>query len=148
VDQKEQERPGPEPRQLLERHGPHHTSATEHKYNTPLGATLGIDGCEKRIFERNESVTDSRSITIHQRGALFQGGKVLAMAATGHVVAWDTERPALGLAAVAALGLTSVLGPTLLWYAASQALAAGTMIVVMLAALQVWRARGSFWPLA
>jgi hypothetical protein len=70
------------------------------------------------------------------------------MAATGRVVAWDTERPALGLAAAAALGLTSVLGPTLLWYATSQALAAGTMIVVMLAALQVWRARGSFWPLA
>jgi hypothetical protein len=37
------------------------------------------------------------------------------MAATGHVVAWDTERPALGLAAVAALGLMSVLGPRLLW---------------------------------
>jgi hypothetical protein len=73
---------------------------------------------------------------------------VLAMAATGHVVAWETGRPALGLAAMAAVGLTSVLGPTLLWYAASQALAAGTMIVVMLAALQVWRARGSLWPLA
>jgi hypothetical protein len=73
---------------------------------------------------------------------------VVAMAATGHVVAWETGRPALGLAAVAALGLTSVLGPTLLWYAASQALAAGTMIVVMLAALQAWRARGSWWWLA
>jgi hypothetical protein len=73
---------------------------------------------------------------------------VLAMATTGHVVARETGRPALGLAAMAAVGLTSVLGPTLLWYAASQALAAGTMIVVMLAALQAWRARGSWWPLA
>jgi hypothetical protein len=73
---------------------------------------------------------------------------VLAMAATGHVAARETGRPALGLAAMAAVGLTSVLGPTLLWYAASQALAAGIMILVMLAALQVWRARGSLWPLA
>jgi hypothetical protein len=73
---------------------------------------------------------------------------VLAMAATGHVVAWETGRPARGLAAMAAVGLTSVLGPTLLFYAASQALAAGTMIAVMLAALQVWRARGSLWLLA
>jgi hypothetical protein len=73
---------------------------------------------------------------------------VLAMAATGHLVAWETGRPACGLAAMAAVGLTSVLGPTLLWYAAGQALGAGTMIVVMLAALQAWRARGSRWWLA
>ena len=73
---------------------------------------------------------------------------VLAIAATGHVAAWETGRPAIGLAAMAAVGLTSVLGPTLLLYAASQALAAGTMIVIMLAALQVWRARGSLWSLA
>jgi hypothetical protein len=73
---------------------------------------------------------------------------VLAMAVTGHLVAWETGRPAPGLAAMAAVSLTSVLGPTLLWYAASQALAAGTMIVAMLAALQAWRARGSWWWLA
>ncbi len=39
---------------------------------------------------------------------------VLAMAATGHVVAWETGRTVAGLAAMAAVGLTSVLGPTLL----------------------------------
>ncbi len=54
---------------------------------------------------------------------------VLAMAATGHVVARETGRVARGLAAMAAVGLTSVLGPALLWYAAGQALAAGTMVL-------------------
>ena len=72
---------------------------------------------------------------------------VLAMAATGHVVARETGRWRSGLAAMAAVGLTSVLGPTLLWYAAGQALAAGTTIVVMLAALQSWRIRGGWWRL-
>jgi hypothetical protein len=73
---------------------------------------------------------------------------VLAMAATGHVVARETGRAACGLAAMAAVGLTSVLGPALLWYAAGQALAAGTMVIIMLAALQAWRARGSSGRLA
>ena len=35
----------------------------------------------------------------------------------------------------------------MLWYSASQALAAGTMILAMLAALQAWRARGCWWLL-
>ncbi len=72
---------------------------------------------------------------------------VLAMAAVGHVVARESGRVAHGLAAMAAVGLTSVLGPTLLWYAAVQALAAGTAIVFMLAALQSWRIRGGWWRL-
>jgi hypothetical protein len=72
---------------------------------------------------------------------------VLAMAAAGHLVAWETGRPARGLTAMAAVGLSSVLGPAVLWYAAGQALAAGTMILAMLAALQAWRARGSWWLL-
>jgi len=73
---------------------------------------------------------------------------VLAMATVGHLVAWETARPARGLAAMAALGFSSVLGPAVLWFAASQALAAGTVILGMLAALQAWRARGSWWLLA
>ena len=73
---------------------------------------------------------------------------VLSMALTGHLVAWETGRPALGLAAMAAIGFTSVMGPVLLWYAAGQALAAGTMILAMLVALQAWRVRGSWWLLA
>ncbi len=72
---------------------------------------------------------------------------VLAMAATARVVARETGRTARGLAAMAAVGFSSVLGPTLLWYAAGQALGAGTAILAMLAALQAWRVRGSWWPL-
>lgn len=72
---------------------------------------------------------------------------LLAMAAAGHIVARETGRTALGLAAVAAVGLTSVLGPTLLWYSAGQALAAGTMVLAMVAALQAWRIRGGWWRL-
>ena len=73
---------------------------------------------------------------------------VLAMTAIGHVVARESGRPALGLAAMAAVGLTSVQGPTLLWYSAGQALAAGTMVLAMLAGLQAWRTRGAWWALA
>src|SRR5262249_59352868 len=73
---------------------------------------------------------------------------VLAMAATGHLVARESGRTSLGLAAMAAVGLTSVLGPTLLWYSAGQALAAGTMVLAMLAALQAWRIAGARWALA
>jgi hypothetical protein len=75
------------------------------------------------------------------------GTLILSMALTGHLVAWETGRPALGLTAMAAVGFTSVMGPVLLWYAAGQALAAGTMILAMLAALQAWRVRGSLWRL-
>jgi hypothetical protein len=73
---------------------------------------------------------------------------VLAMAAIGHLVAWETGRIACGLVALAAVGFSSVLGPTLLWFSAGQALAAGTTILAMLAALQAWRIRGSWWLLA
>jgi hypothetical protein len=73
---------------------------------------------------------------------------LLAMATAGHLVAWETGRAERGLIAMAAVGLSSVLGPAVLWYAAGQALAAGTMILAMLAALQAWRARGSWWLLA
>jgi hypothetical protein len=81
-------------------------------------------------------------------GAAAYFSLVLSMVALGHVVAWETGRPARGLAAMAAVGLSSVLGPAILWYAASQTLATGTTILAMLAALQAWRARGSWWRLA
>jgi hypothetical protein len=66
-----------------------------------------------------------------------------AMAVAGHIVAWETGKAALGLAAMAATGFSTVLGPALLWYAAGQALAAGVLILVMLAGLQGYRARSS-----
>jgi hypothetical protein len=49
---------------------------------------------------------------------------------------------------MAFLGLSSVLGPAISWYSASQALAAGNMILAMLAALHAWRVRGSWWLMA
>ncbi len=70
-----------------------------------------------------------------------------AIAATGHVVARESGRMAHGLAAMAALGCSSVLGPTLLWYAAGQAMAAGAVVVMMLAALQSWRTWDGWWRL-
>jgi hypothetical protein len=71
---------------------------------------------------------------------------IVAMATTGHVVAWETGRAERGLGAMIALGLSTVLGPTILWYSAAQGLAAGTAILAMLASLQAWRVRKSwFW---
>jgi hypothetical protein len=78
-------------------------------------------------------------------GFASYGMLVVTMAAMGHLVAWETGRVAIGLAAMSAVGFASVLGPALVWYSAGQALAGGTMLLVMLAALQRWRARGQWW---
>jgi hypothetical protein len=64
---------------------------------------------------------------------------LLAMLLAGHLVARETCRVFLGLAAMAGVGLSTVLGPAVLWYAAGQALASGTVILAMLIALCVWR---------
>ena len=70
---------------------------------------------------------------------------VLAMAAVGHLVASEAGRVASGLVAMAAVGLSTVLGPAVLWYSAGQAMAAGTMVILMLIALQSWRISGTRW---
>ncbi len=72
----------------------------------------------------------------------------LAIVLMGNLVARETGRPDRGLIAMAAVGFSSVLGPAILWYAASQALACGAMILAMLAAIQLWRVRETHWPLA
>ena len=71
------------------------------------------------------------------------GTLLTAMMLTGHLVARETGRPDRGLVAMAAVGFSSVLGPPVLWYAACQALACGTIILAMLAFLQLWRTRGA-----
>jgi hypothetical protein len=81
-------------------------------------------------------------------GCASYGTLVLAMGITGHIVAWETGRAARGLAAMAAVGCSSVLGPAILWYAAGQALVAGVVVLLMLAALQAFRARGAALLLA
>jgi hypothetical protein len=69
----------------------------------------------------------------------------LATLATGYFLARETGWTAVGLAAMAAAGLSTVLGPAVLWFAAGQALMSGTLVVLMLIALQAWR-RGGGWP--
>ena len=71
-----------------------------------------------------------------------------AMIATGFLVAREAGRPAPGLAAMAAVGLSTILGLAVLWYAAGQALMSGTCILMMLIALQAWRRRGGWTLLA
>jgi hypothetical protein len=66
-----------------------------------------------------------------------------AMAVAGHIVARETGRAPLGLAAMAAVGFSTVLGPAILWYSAGQALAAGVAILITMAFLQAWRSRRS-----
>ncbi|MBX6314251.1 MAG: hypothetical protein IRY99_15265, partial [Isosphaeraceae bacterium] len=75
-------------------------------------------------------------------------GLVVAMLAVGHFVARETGRTVLGLAAMAGLGITSVIEPAVVWYSAGQALWAGTAILGALLAAQAWRARGHWWWLA
>jgi hypothetical protein len=69
---------------------------------------------------------------------------VVCVLLTGHLVAWETGRTARGLAAMAAVGFTSVMGTSVLWYSAGQALGAGALILAMLVALRAWRARGAW----
>ena len=65
----------------------------------------------------------------------------------GRLVGRETGRAALGLASMAVFGVSAVLEPTVLWYSAGQAIAAGVCILAMLVALQGWRWRGGGWRL-
>src|SRR5207244_7497016 len=46
---------------------------------------------------------------------------VLAMLLVGHLVAWESGRPALGLGAMARLGVSAVLEPSVRWFGAGVA---------------------------
>lgn len=72
-------------------------------------------------------------------GSASYGMLVLVMLAGGRFVAREARDPALGLAAMAALGITTVVAPVVTWYSAGQALWAGLGILAMLLALQGWR---------
>jgi hypothetical protein len=76
------------------------------------------------------------------------GVLVLVMLAAGIVAARETGESSLGLAVMALLGVTTVIEPATVWYSAGQALWASLMILIMLAALQSWRASGGTWRLA
>lgn len=80
-------------------------------------------------------------------GAASYGALVLAMLAVGRFVAREAQDRALGLAASAILGISSILEPSTTWYSAGQTLWASVLILGMLLALQGWRAGGGPWPL-
>lgn len=81
-------------------------------------------------------------------GAASYLGLVVAMLAVGHFVARESARPALGLSAMAMLGISTVTHPAVTWFSAGQALWAGTAIVAALILAQEWCARGAAWRLA
>lgn len=70
------------------------------------------------------------------------GALVLVMLAAGHFTAQETRSQALGLAAMALIGLSTTIAPAVLWYAAGQALWAALAILLMLLAFQSWRIEG------
>ncbi|MFO0908844.1 MAG: hypothetical protein U0794_10880 [Isosphaeraceae bacterium] len=69
---------------------------------------------------------------------------VVTMLLLGHVIAWESGRTAHGFAFMALFGVSALLEPTVRWFAASQALLAGTVVLASLAAWQRWRAGGSW----
>ena len=86
-------------------------------------------------------------------GSLVKLPEVLAQAAygilvavmlmTGRLVARETGRAGLGLAAMAAVGTTSVMASPACWYSAGQTLWAGFGILATLWYAQCWRRRPS-----
>ena len=65
-------------------------------------------------------------------------GLIAAMLVLGLVVARETHQPAVGLSAMAVLGVSTVIHPVVTRFSASQALWAGTAILLTLAFLQLW----------
>jgi hypothetical protein len=66
----------------------------------------------------------------------------------GRLVARETGRTGLGLAAMAAMGTTSVIAPSACWYSAGQTLWAGFGILASLWYAHCWRRSRSFAALA
>ena len=69
---------------------------------------------------------------------------VAVMLLMGRLVARETGRTGLGLAAMAAVGTTSVIAPSACWYSAGQTLWAGFGILAALWYAQCWRRSRSF----
>lgn len=80
-------------------------------------------------------------------GAASYLALVLVMMAGGHFVARETRSRACGLIAMAGLGITTVMEPSVSWYSASQVLWAGLGILATLIALQGWRDSPAPWRL-
>jgi hypothetical protein len=72
---------------------------------------------------------------------------MIAVLLVGYLVWQVTKRPVAGLAAIATLGISTVMEPVIVWYSAGQALCAGSAIVATLIALEGWLSRGGIWKL-
>jgi hypothetical protein len=72
---------------------------------------------------------------------------VSVMLLTGHLVARETGRASLGLAAMAGVGTTSIMASPASWYSAGQTLWAGFGILSTLWYAQCLRRSGSVWAL-
>jgi hypothetical protein len=70
---------------------------------------------------------------------------VLVMGAGGVLVARETKSGAVGLAAMAGLGITTVMEPAATWFSASQAVWAGLFVLLTLLALQSWVTHRGRW---
>jgi hypothetical protein len=73
---------------------------------------------------------------------------ILAMLLTERLVARETGRASVGLAAMVAIGYTSLLKSSATWYSSGQTLWAALGVLAMLLALQGWRRSGGWWRLA
>ena len=80
-------------------------------------------------------------------GAASYFGLVVTMCATGVLVARETGQTALGLAAMAIVGVSTVVQGAATWYAAGQAVWAGAAIVVTILLARGWSLRGGGWRL-
>jgi hypothetical protein len=74
-------------------------------------------------------------------------GLIVAMLAVFLLVAGESGRTALGLAAMAGIGLSTVVQPAVTWYSAGQTLWAGTGIVLTLILARAWSRYGGGWRL-
>jgi hypothetical protein len=69
-------------------------------------------------------------------------GLIAAMLALGYLIARETRQLAAGLSAMTILGISTVTHPAVTWFSASQALWAGTAILVAIALAQRWFEKG------
>jgi hypothetical protein len=86
----------------------------------------------------------------HVRGTLANASfaaLALVMLLGSQLVAREAGDRAVGLAAMACLGITTVMEPAATWYSASQTLWAGVLVLATLLACQSWRRRGGWWRL-
>jgi len=80
-------------------------------------------------------------------GAASYLGLAVTVCATGVLVARETGQTAVGLVAMAILGVSTVVQGAATWYAAGQAVWAGAAIVVTVLLARGWSLKGGGWRL-